>query len=881
MRAWHVVRLKVRALVGGPSRDRADRDEMQAHLDGLTEEFLDQGLAPGEARARARREFGGLLQLQEASRDARGLRWLTDVIQDARYAMRMLRRAPRFALAAIVTLALGLGANTAIFSLVDAVLLRELPVARPHELVFIETAAGDTPPYPYLDRLRVETSSFAGIAGVAADELRVEVDGQVEQVYGQIASGSYFDLLGLRPVAGRLLTRDDEALAPAVAVIGYGYWQRRFGGDPRAIGTTVTFGDRPFTIVGVTPPAFWGLQAGRQIDLTLPITQARGMVTNPGAWGWFLAAARLKPSATIAHATVEADTVFQRFMRDTDQTPARRARSARLALTPASHGTDGLRSRFSRPLVALTIIAATVLLIACANIGNLLLVRGVSRGREYAVRVATGATGSRLVRQALTETLVLFLAGAAAGLVVASASIKGLTAFFAVGRNPIVLDVQYDWTLAAYAGGTALIAGLVTGIWPAFRAARTDPQAAIKDGESRLAGSRRAALTARVLVAAQMALSLVMLVSALIFVRTMANLRHVDLGFSGTRVLTMSLDVVEDGDAAGARRELWRRTLEEVRRVPGVTAASLSVLTPLSGRNVTAAVTVAGHQPRDAFDRNIHLNHVSEDYFRTFGIDVTAGRAFTPQDAAGTPKVALINEATARHYFPGRSPIGEILGFGARGDYRIVGVIRDHKHQNLRQSVPSFAFVPVWQPVEPLRRLTLSLSSQQPPATLVPIVTAIVRDMDPKTLVSDVIGVQEQIDATLTSERLLSTLATAFAVLAVGLAAIGLYGVLGYSVARRRVEFGVRLALGARPASVARDAVRGVAPPVLLGLGLGLLAALPIARAAEAMLFGVAPGDPTTYALAVAMLMLVAAAAAWVPARRAARTDPLRALRAD
>jgi predicted permease len=881
MRAWDIVRLKVRALVGGTSRDRADRDEMQAHLDGLTAEFLDQGLAPGEARARARREFGGLLQLQEASRDARGLGWLTDAMQDARHAMRMLRRTPGFAIAAIVTLALGLGANTAIFSLVDAVLLRELPVARPHELVFIETAAGDTPPYPYLDRLRVGTSSFAEVAGVAADELRVEVDGQVEQVYGQIASGSYFDLLEVRPVAGRLLTRDDEALAPAVAVIGYSYWQRRFGGDPHAIGKTVTFGDRRFTIVGVTPPGFWGLQAGRHVDLTLPITEARDRVTNPDAWGWFLAVARVKPSVAIAHATVEADAIFQAFVRDTNQTPARRARSARLALAPASHGTDGLRLRFSRPLVALTIIAATVLLIACANIGNLLLVRGVSRGREYAVRVATGATRGRLVRQALTETLVVFLAGAAAGLVVASASVRGLTAFFGVGRNPIVLDVHYDWTLAAYAGVLALIAGLVTGIWPAFRAARTDPHAAIKDGESRLAGSRRTAATGRVLVAAQMALSLAMLVSALVFVRTMANLRHVDLGFSGTRVLTMSLDVVETDGNPDRRGQLWRRALEEVRRVPGITAASLSVLTPLSGRNVTTAVTVAGRRPRDEFDHNIHLNHVSEDYFRTFGIDLTAGRAFTPMDAAGAPRVAVINEAAARHYFPGRSPIGETLGFGARGDYQIVGVVRDHKHQHLRQVVPRFAFVPIWQPVEPLRRLTLSLSSQQPSVTLVPILTAIVRNIDPKTLVSDVIGVQQQIDATLTSERLLSTLATAFAVLAVGLAAIGLYGVLGYSVARRRVEFGVRLALGARPASVARDAVRGVAPSVLLGLGLGLLVALPIARAAEAMLFGVAPGDPTTYALAVAMLMLVAVAAAWVPARRAARTDPLRALRTD
>lgn len=880
MRAWGVLRLKVRALVRGGARDRADRDEMQAHLDHLTQEYLDRGCTPRQARDRAQRDFGAIAQFQEASRDARGLRWLTDAGQDVRIAARMLRRTPGFTVAAILTLALGLGANTAIFSLVDAVLLRSLPVIRPQELVFITDDRDGGPSYPYIERLRTGASSFVEIAGVAADELRIEVDGTLEQVYGQIASGNYFSVLGIVPAAGRLLTPGDETLDPAVAVIGYGYWQRRFGGSPAAIGKTVRFDERQFTIVGVTPPAFSGMNPGRQIDLTLPITQAAGLVADSGARGWFDAVARVRPSVTIAQATAEADAVFQAFRTDMRQTAAERARPARIVLTPASHGDDGLRVRFGGTLVALTAIAALVLVIACANIGNLLLARGVARARDLAVRVAIGAGGGRLLRQALTETLLLFLFGMAAGLVVASVAIETLTGFFAIGRNPIVLDVSFDWRRAAYAGAIAVGAGLLTGLWPALRAARADPQTAMKEGQPRLAGSRRVAATGRLLVTAQIALSLVLLVTAMIFARTMWNLRRVDLGFTGTQVLTMSLDVAAPPeDAATERRRMWKDVVDAVRRVPGVGAASLSVLTPLSGRNTSAVVAVAGDQPRDEAARSVRLNHISEDYFRTFGIDLVAGRAFTPRDIEGAPAVAVINEAAAREYFAGRSPIGETIMIGARG-HQIVGVIRDHKHQSVRQPVPRFAFVPLWQPLEAVRRITLSLSSDQPPATLAPTVVQVVRGVHPGTLVSDVIDVQEQIDASLTGERLLSTLATAFAVLALGLAAIGLYGVLSYAVAIRRSEFGVRITLGARPGRVARDVVRGVMAHVAVGMSLGLLIALATSRAVEAMLFGVTPGDPVVFALASVMLGVVAAIAAWVPARRAARTDPLRALRA-
>jgi len=405
---------------------------------------------------------------------------------------------------------------------------------------------------------------------------------------------------------------------------------------------------------------------------------------------------------------------------------------------------------------------------------------------------------------------------------------------FSITSSRIVLDVHYDWRLAAFACGLALAAGLLTGLWPAVRALRTDPQAAMKDSEARVAGSQRARATGRVLVAGQVALSLVLLVTAVIFVKTMVNLRGVDLGFSGGQVLTMSLDPILPGATSAASREqFWTRVLERVRGLPGVRAASLSVLTPLSGRDTGKGISVRGFQPRSEMDRIVHLNHVSEDYFRTFGIELIAGRAFTRRDAEGALKVAVANEAAAKTYFAGRTPMGETLDFGESGAYQVVGVVRDHKHKSVREEVPRFAFVPLWQRLDPITRITLSVSSDQQPSRVSRAVASEVRAIQPNTLVSDVIGVEEQIDATLVSERLLSTLATAFAALALGLAAIGLYGVVSYSVARRKSEFGIRIALGAPRARIALGVLRGVLLQVVAGLAMGLPVALVTARTAQ------------------------------------------------
>jgi predicted permease len=794
------------------------------------------------------------------------------------YALRSVRSSPGFATVVILTLAIGIGANTAIVSLLHTVLMRELPVTDPQELVFIRTAGdqglGGAPPYPYFERIREHGSSFSGVAAFDADELRVEVEGSVEQVFGQVASGNYFEVLGVTPAAGRLLTVGDERLDPPVAVIGFGYWQRRFGGAPGAIGRTVSFRNRAFTIVGVTPPRFQGLEPGRQVDVTLPITLEAGLVRNAQVQ-WFHAVARLRSGVETRQAAAETDATFQSLRADDSRSAARAPRFVRIELTPASRGMDRLRDRFSSPLSVMTLVTGIVLLIACANLGGLLLVRGAMRRREFALRLATGASTGRLLRLVLTETLVLFMLGAAAGLFVAYVVIEGLTGFFATGRRPILLDVQYDWRLIVYALGVTLATGVLTGVWPAVRALQIEPQTAMKENQARLAGWHRSKAR-QVLVGAQVALSLALLVAAALFARTMMNLRAVDLGFTPVGVLTMSVDpgVLRD-NGTGALEQVWTAWLERIRGLPGVRSASLSVLTPLSGRNTGAVMSVPGMNSRT----DVRLNHVSEDYFQTFGIALMAGRSFTRQDAAGGLKVVVLNETAARVAFPGRSPLGERVELGGAGLYQVVGVVHDYKHLTLREAAMPFAFVSLGQPVNPISRLTLSVSSDMRGSIMARAVADEIRSIHPNTLVSDIIGVDAQIDETLVSERLLSMLATGVALLVLALAAIGLYGIVSYAAAARTTEFGLRLALGAPRSRVAANVTAEAMLPVAAGVAIGLPLALMVARAGQRLLFNVTPLDASSYLVGASALVVVAALAAWLPARRACGLDPAETLR--
>jgi predicted permease len=874
-------------------RRRSDRDfaaEVEAHISLEADRLMEQGMAPEEAQAAARREFGNVTAVREQFYESRRWLWWEELRRDLRYGLRSLRRSPAFTLAAALTIALGVGANTAVFSLMDAVLLRLLPVDKPEELVFLDTVGNSgssaAPPYPCFLRLRAEVNSFDEIAAFTGDELRIEIDGTAEQVMGQAASGNYFALLGVKAALGRLMTPDDEKLDPAICVISDRYWRRRFGADPAVIGKTISFRKQKFTIAGVTPPGFWGLEPGRPVDLTLPIGMERSLLADAGAW-WFSAVARLKDGASGRQASAEANAVFQSFMADRQTAGLRKEYFDRLELRAAAHGLDGLRRRFSKPLYVLMGIAGLVLLMAAANIANLLLARGMARQREFAIRLATGAGRLRLIRQLLTETLLLFTIGAVPGVMLGRWGAGLMQAMFAEGRRALTVDAGLNWRVFAFTMAIALAAGLLAGLFPAWRAFRRGAEQSMREGHSRTGDSRNAALLARALVAVQVSLSLVLLTAAMTFVRTLWNLRSVDAGFREKEVLTMSVELPDDYLAAGKASAVWDRILEAVRSIPGLRSAGLAVVTPLSGRDRGAHVRIPGYEPPAAKDSLIHWNQVSEAYFETLGIPLLQGRYLSARDVEGTQPVALINEAAARKYFEDRDPIGQRLEFAHQGKttraYRIVGVVGDTKHMDLRVPAPPFVYLPLRQPRDAERRLTLvaAPSMTNGPMALLQPIRRTLAAVDSQIFVSEVMPIRRQLDSTLLTERLLSGLSAGFGALALVLAAVGLFGVLSYRIGRQRHAIGIRLALGASRSSVVFGVLRQSGVVVAAGLLLGLPLAILAARAADSLLWGIHSSDPGIYAAAVAVLGVIAFASTWLPARRASAIEPAEALRHD
>ena len=872
-------------------RGRKDSDfqaEIESHIRLEADRLIAEGMPAAEAQFAARRAFGNVSMSQERFSESQRWQWLVRLGRDLRYGSRLLRKSPAFTAAAALTIALGVGANTAVFSLLDAVLLQLLPVKAPKELVFIDAAGSPPPvkatPYPCLARLPSTTKSFAGLAVFATDESRVEIDGKPEQVFGQVASGNYFELLGVLPAAGRLITAKDESLDPPIAVISDRYWDRRFDRDPAVMGKTIAVLDRTYTIVGVTPPEFLGLQPGRPVDITVPIDTARSLQTYSGPW-WFDAIARLRPGVTRGRAQSAANVVFATCMSGSRPSGLRGSRPAQLDLQPAAHGIDTLRSRFSKPLFALMGIAGFVLLLATANIANLLLARGISRMREFAIRLATGASRAHLARQLLSETLLLFALGSVPGIILARWGVTAVESLFAQGRRPITLEANLNWRIMAFSIAVTLVAGLLSGLLPVWRAFRADPEKAIKEGEARITESRGSSSLMGVLVGCQVALSLVLLVGAITFVRTLTNLNHVDPGFQNEHVLTMSIELPERFTPYDKSVGVWNSVLRAVRELPGVRAGGFCVFTPLSGRDVGAPVRVRGFQPATEEDTTIRVNHVSDGYFETLGIKLLHGRLLTGADTENTPKVALINETAARAYFRGFDPIGQSLEFPRKGApddmYRIVGVVRDTKHKNLREPSPRLAYLPIQQPRDAYRRLTLTVTSGATTSQLelVEPLRGKLSDLYPGLLISEVITMRQQIDNTLLSERLLSGLSSIFGVLALILAGIGLYGVLSYRIGQQRQAIGIRMALGASPFTVVSDVLRQSGRVIAVGLLCGLPIAFVAARTAESMLWGLKATDPTSYLLGVAVLCLVGGASAWTPARRASRIAPAEALR--
>jgi predicted permease len=869
--------------------------ELGFHIDAYVDDLVRSGMDRTEAGRRARVEFGAVEATKDECRQAWGWQRFDELRADLRYTLRGLRRNPTFSAIAILSLALGIGANAAIFGLVDAVMLRLLPVRDPGRLVFIQNVgtegANGGPPYPCFELLRGRARSFESMAAFSPSSMGIDIDGRREQVRGVYVSGNFYSLLGIEPLAGRTLSAADDRTVEQggpdgpVAVISRAYWRQRFGGIPSVIGRTIRLSNFSVTIVGIMPSGVMSLEPGRPIDIAVPM-----MLSDPaslrdrGAW-WLDIVARLKPGIRPERARAESDALFQSFMANIAiSRDIRKLAFDHIELAPAGAGLDSLRTRFSKPLTALLILAGLVLLAACVTVANLMLARATARQKEFAVRLAIGAGRGRLIRQGLTEALVLVGAGAALGAILALRGEAALAAYFAEGNNKIALDLSLNGRVLLFTLAASLLTGVAFGLLPALRAVRVDPAAGMQASSRSVAGSRPSLRLGRALVVLQVGLSMVLLAGAGLFIRSLRQLESVDLGFARQGILTM--DVAPEPTLFGSPQWLALQTqiLDRIRHLPGVQSAGWSTMTPLNGRDRGEVLDIPGFSPHTETDRHVHLVSASPEYFGTLSMPILLGRTFTARDGAGAPKVAIVNETAARFYFGSADPIGRKVVFATIPGapvYEIVGVLKDAKHESLRGQPWRFLYVPIPQTVDRVNRLTLSvLCSSDAMALAAPAVKQVLAARS-TLLITNISTVERQVQLSLMKERLVSTLSTGFGILALVLACIGLYGVLAYGVTRRTGEIGIRMALGATGGEMIWLILKEALFLAISGIALAIPPVLVLGRLARALLYGVDSFDLPAFAGAVLVLAVFAAAAGIVPARRAGRLDPMSALRCE
>jgi putative ABC transport system permease protein len=821
--------------------------------------------------------------------------------QDLRFAFRMLRKNPGFTAVAVLTLALGIGANTAIFTLMDAVLLRRLPVEQPEQLIELMTVYGggaayldgksfNSFSYPALQHLRQHNRSLSGLIASSNGRFYCVVDGAPpERVAGQYVTGDFFSVLGVSSVAGRTITPDDDRFgAPnPVAVISDGYWARRFGRSPAVLGKSILVEKVPLTIVGVIPEKFFGTQIGRRVDLWAPLS-TEPLMRQP-SWTasagpkWLQLVGRLKPEVSLEQARADLETQFRLAVVEAELalnlTPEVRqgALNLKLKVEPAGNGLSDLRRQFSKPLAVLMIIVGLVLLIACANLANLLLARAAVRQREIAVRLALGAGRARLIRQLLTESLLLALIGAAAGLLLADAGTQYLLKLLASGRSPVLLDVQPDARLFVFTGSLSVLTVLLFGLAPALRASKTDLIPVLKEGgRGAEAGGSRQRLS-RGLIVIQIALSLVLLVGAGLFLRTLRNLHSIDLGFERENVLLVKLDPSHSGYTPEKMRGLLMGVLERLQAIPGVRSASLSWNPPIAGGGSSRTVSVEGRAPGPEADREIYVNWTAPRYFETLGVPLIAGRDFGPRDTQGAPRVVLINQTMARLFFGGANPVGQRIRVEDNDIREVVGVVGDSHYLEIREKIAPTLYLNTFQEQRPGSEFAIRTSGD--PIATIPAVRREIENQVAGVAIGSIRTLAGQADAWLLQERLVALLSSCFGGLALFIAAVGLYGVLSYSVARRTQEIGIRMALGAQRFDVMAMILKGILRLVCLGLVIGIPLSLILGRFVADLLYGITPADPLTIAVGALVLTIVALLAGYLPARRASQVDPMEALR--
>jgi predicted permease len=859
-------------------------DDVREYVEFAVADKMREGVPLAEARRLAILELGGIEQTKERVRTYRHGGVLDEIGRDVRYAFRTFAAHKGFTLLVIATLALGIGANTAIFSLMDALMLRWLPVRDPQELLLIklQTAgaqvAGETFSYPLARLIDEQGDLFTGAAGFSAFPLEVGTPAAVEKMQAAVVTGAFYDTLGLNATIGRLLTRDDDRPGAApVAVISFGYWERQFARSLSALGQALHVNGTPVTIVGVSPRGFVGANVGMLADLTIPVAAIplvapqSAPLLGPGNF-WLRVLARPRPGISSAQAQERLTAVWPRVAPSAlaPHWPAARRQEfidGVFQLSPGGTGWTFLREMYVRPLSILMAVAALVLLIACANVASLLLARASTRQREIAVRLALGAGRGRIVRQLLIETTLLSAVGGVLGIGVAWLSGTVLVNMISAGRLDLAFDLTPNAHVLAFTTAVAVATGMFFGVVPALQTTAIGPLPALTTG-LRATRSRSRLLPA--LVSGQVALSLVLLVGAALFVRTFQNLRNLDLGFKPDPVLLIDLE--------GRRTAVPGDLVDRMRRVRGVVSASVSTHTPLSGSIWSEPAVPAGQTipERD----NAFFVGAGPSFFATLQIPLLAGRVFTERDSAGTPGVAIVNERFAERHFLNQNPIGQHLAARVRGqkrDLEIVGVAKNTHAAGLRRSPPATVYVAYAQLTGDLPT-TLEMRVTGPIGEVSSAVREALRSALSNTAI-DVRPMSVQVDATTVQERMMATLATAFGLLALVLACIGLYGLLAYSVVRQTKEIGIRMALGAQRARVITHILSGATRLTTIGIAIGLTAAWAGSKWISSLLFGVTPTDASSISAAVAVLVGAALAAAYVPAWRASRVNPLEALR--
>jgi predicted permease len=825
--------------------------------------------------------------------------------QDLKYGIRQLRVNPGFTLAAILSLALGIGANTAIFTLFDQIVLRLLPVRNPRELVQLRVEGGrfgsnsgdgvHTFSHPIYLALRDRNTVFSGLTGQRVEGASLVGEDRSEMIRVGLVAGNFFNVFGVQPHLGRLLTPDDDKarLAHPVAVLQYDFWQKRFAGARDIVGSTIRLNGSPFTVIGVSAPGFEGTEVGLQTQVWTPVMMKPVITPTWDALddernSWFYLFGRLKPGVSVEEAQASMRVLYRQRQEEELQGqffqkfPENRERFLRqsFSLIPASRGQSNLRSAFERPLIVLQWLVGFVLLIACANVANLLLARGAARSREIAIRGALGAGRGRLIRQLFVESFLLALAGGTAGLILSSLMTKGLVRILPYDPANLSLSTSPDLRILLFTTGVTLATALFFGLVPALQGSRVSPGTVLKEEAGSIAGGH--VRLRKFFVTLQVGLSCLLLIGAGLFARTFQNLRSVDLGLNAENVVIFGVRPATVYDDA-RKVQTYRSLVEELASVPGVKAVGAGRQMLFTGGRWDSSITIPGVEAKEGNQPWSFFNAITPGYFDALGIPVKAGRDLRWSDWGGSKKLCLVNEALVNEYLGGANAVGRLMAQGTRNtpDTEIIGVFGNARYEDVRGAIPRQIFVSMDSTIRSISGVNIFARVQGDPRAVMSQLREQARRIDSNLIVSDMRTLDDQLNRRLSNERLLSFLSVGFALLASLLAVIGLHGVLSFVVARRTREIGIRIALGADKGSVIRLIMMGMLPVILLGIVAGLITGLLCGRFVESQLFGVKAADPLVFAISVAILLTASLLAAFLPAWRASRIDPMVSLRHD